>query len=159
MQQDKAYIQAWWKSPRGRFHRHISNAKKRGVGFRLTFEEWWGVWEASGKWSLRGRGRGQYVMARFGDQGVYEIGNVRICLASENLGERNRSHPISAEQASALGKVTWAKVPPEQRAAIMEARRSQRIYTPYSAETRTKLSAAAKINFRKRLRNERGQFV
>ena len=67
---------------------HKSHAKRRGIPFLLTFEEWWAVWEQSGKWEQRGFRKGQYVMARFADQGAYEVGNVRICTVSENALER-----------------------------------------------------------------------
>jgi hypothetical protein len=43
----------------------------------------------SGKWSQCGNRHGEYCMARFGDQGAYEIGNVRICSFEENCAERS----------------------------------------------------------------------
>jgi|ERR1043166_937293 hypothetical protein len=35
----------------------------------------------------RGTKVGQYVMARYGDQGAYEVGNVKIILSTENSRE------------------------------------------------------------------------
>jgi hypothetical protein len=67
-------------------------AKQRGIPFRLTFEEWLAIWTESGKLDQRGWRRGQFVMARPGDKGAYEIGNVVICLAEENRAERNRNY-------------------------------------------------------------------
>lgn len=63
-------------------------AKRRRIGFELTFDEWLAMWESSGKLKQRGCKKGQYVMARFGDKGDYEIGNVKIILHSENTKER-----------------------------------------------------------------------
>lgn len=63
------------------------NAEMRGVGWEMTIYEWWGVWEKSGKWSQRGRAKGQYVMARAGDEGPYKLGNVRIATTGENMRE------------------------------------------------------------------------
>lgn len=80
------------------YGKHKQHAKKRGVPFLLTFEEWWSIWDTSGKWLLRGHCRGQYVMARYGDRGGYEVGNVRICTCSENLAERNRLNPHLGKQ-------------------------------------------------------------
>lgn len=78
-------------TPRGKYARHRANAVRRGVPFNLTFEEWWSIWEASGKWAKRGPRKGQYCMARYGDLGAYEVGNVRIALCESNTADRNRS--------------------------------------------------------------------
>jgi|SRR3990167_4729451 len=84
------------------FQRHKSMAKYRGVEWLLTFDEWWFVWNESGKWSRRGRRKGQYCMARLGpDVGPYAIGNVKIQLSSENVGDGSRGLKRSAEQNTA----------------------------------------------------------
>ena len=101
-----AYQRQWFKSPRGRYHQHKSKATARGIPFLLTFEEWWDIWQASGKWKQRGTRRDQYVMARPGDQGAYERGNVRICLAGENTDEMRQGLPPRTKRS-----------PEEQRAA------------------------------------------
>ena len=62
------------------------NAIRRGIEFRLTYEEWLEIW--GDKLPLRGRTKGCYVMARHGDQGAYEIGNVKIIPREENDRER-----------------------------------------------------------------------
>lgn len=64
-----------------------SDANFRGIEFLLTFEEWLEIWEASGHLHERGRKRGQYVMARYGDKGPYAVGNVKIITAGENVAE------------------------------------------------------------------------
>lgn len=61
-----------------------NNANKRGIPWQMTFAEWWGVWERSGKFHLRGRHLGGWVMARHGDLGPYSVENVAICTHSEN---------------------------------------------------------------------------
>lgn len=66
------------RTPRGGYARHKESAKRRGVPFLLTFEQWWAIWEASGKWNLRGCKAGKYVMCRKEDKGAYEAGNVYI---------------------------------------------------------------------------------
>jgi hypothetical protein len=76
------------KGPHERFVEHKSGAERRGIPFLLTFEDWWKMWESSGRWNERGNRRHQYVMARFGDKGGYELGNVRICTAAENRAEQ-----------------------------------------------------------------------
>lgn len=66
------------------------NAIRRGIEFSLTLKEWWGVWAASGKWELRGRGAGRYCMSRIKDGGAYEPGNVYITSVEANGREYQR---------------------------------------------------------------------
>lgn len=56
----------------------------REIEWRLTFPQWWEIWQASGKWEQRGRGQG-CVMARNGDAGPYAVGNVYICTNGQNV--------------------------------------------------------------------------
>jgi hypothetical protein len=44
----------------------------------LTFDEWWTIWEDSGRWPERGTKLGQYFMMRKDYLGSYELGNVSI---------------------------------------------------------------------------------
>ena len=88
-----AFRRQWSKTPRGRYHQHKGKATARGISFLLTFEEWWDFWQDSGKWDQRGTRRDQYVMARFGDRGAYELGNIRICLSGENTDEMRHGLP------------------------------------------------------------------
>ena len=60
------------------------------IEFRLTFADWWQIWEASGKWDLCGKRSGQYCMSRYNDVGHYEVGNVYIQLTSENSRQANK---------------------------------------------------------------------
>jgi hypothetical protein len=71
------------------------NAAARGVEWNLTLWQWWTAWQESGKWEQRGREKGQYVMSRIGDQGAYEVGNIRIILCSENITEGYESTPAA----------------------------------------------------------------
>lgn len=74
----------------------------RGIEWKFTLAEWWAVWQASGKWSLRRRGSGGYCMSRHCDTGAYEPGNVTIKLNEENGREfqdrrraaMNRKRPL-----------------------------------------------------------------
>lgn len=75
-------------SPKGRYAMHKKNAEIRGIPWEFTFETWWAVWEDSGKWAERGRGG--YMMCRFGDTGPYSPTNVRIDTVVSNARERSR---------------------------------------------------------------------
>lgn len=63
------------------------NATNRGIGWQLTLGQWWAIWESSGKWDQRGRGRGRYCLARYADRGDYVPGNVWVCEFTENCRE------------------------------------------------------------------------
>lgn len=74
---------------KGRFTRHKANAKRRGVPFLFTFEDWLGCWRASGYWRVPG-----YVMCRLGDVGAYERGNVYIGTVRSNTRDRNHKYGL-----------------------------------------------------------------
>lgn len=63
------------------------NAHSRAIQWNLTLAQWWSLWQTSGKWEQRGRGKGKYVMSRINDSGAYEIGNVHIQLGQANSQE------------------------------------------------------------------------
>jgi transposase len=65
--------------------RQKNNALKRDVCWNLKLWDWWQIWQESGKWEQRGRGKGRYVMCRFGDTGAYEPGNVYIATCEHNV--------------------------------------------------------------------------
>jgi hypothetical protein len=60
------------------------NAKRRGIEWRLTFVQWWDIWQRSGHWEERGRGHG-FAMCRYGDKGPYAVNNVYIGTNAENV--------------------------------------------------------------------------
>ncbi len=71
-----------------RSQRHA--AYKRKIKFNLTFDQWhfWWVNELGSNWfKLRGRKTGQFCMARFGDVGAYELGNIKCITVGENHSE------------------------------------------------------------------------
>lgn len=78
-------------SPQYAFTKQKNNAKHRGIEWRMTFAEWWAIWEASGKWEQRGRTGDSYVMARHGDVGPYSPSNVSIVQFRANLSEARRA--------------------------------------------------------------------
>lgn len=110
------YCQAWnaanprGKSPlaheRRRYAVQKGDAKRRRIPFLLTFPEWLKVWTDSGHLHESGSFAGQYCMARRGDQGAYEVGNVRICTVEENHGEMRHGDAARAK-ISANNRVRW----------------------------------------------------
>jgi hypothetical protein len=65
-------------------------AKKRGIPFLLSYDEWQYIWDASGKWEERGRGSNKYCMARHNDIGPYAVDNISIITNHENLSLGNK---------------------------------------------------------------------
>jgi hypothetical protein len=124
-----------YRSPAYKFKQQRNSAKARGVEWLMTFEEWWGVWDASGKWSQRGHRDGQYVMGRHGDTGPYAVGNVSIITSNENHSvqrSRSRDLPIGVIQLK-NGKFRATRrsvfigdfsAPSEARAAYEAAKRA-----------------------------------
>lgn len=72
----------WIRTPKGIFSVQKRKAKQRNIEWKLSFDEWWDLWQRSGKWN--GRGVSGYVMCRNGDTGPYSIDNVRIDSFSSN---------------------------------------------------------------------------
>lgn len=92
---------AWDK--KNKYKRQAGAARQRGIEFKLTFDEWWHVWESSGHWEQRGTGIDQYCMVRNRGQGAFELGNVIIVTNRQNgqlaaagwdFGRKKRTGPV-----------------------------------------------------------------
>ena len=66
--------------------RSRKDAKGVAIEWKLSYEQWLEVW--GDDLPFRGNKRDDKVMARYGDIGHYEVGNVRIITAHENHLER-----------------------------------------------------------------------
>lgn len=96
------------QSPQQAFRSQRRNAALRGIEWRFTFAEWWSVWQKSGKYPERGRGKGRYVMSRPGDTGPYEMGNVLIVPCENNNREfMNRYWAEISDGSRVLTKTRW----------------------------------------------------
>ena len=92
------------------YHKQKNQAARRGIGFFLTFDEWYTIWEASGRLPERGRRKHEYVMARLGDVGPYAVGNVKIVTGFENKAEQRspwigRRHRDESCERISVGKL------------------------------------------------------
>jgi len=127
-------------TPRRRYIEHRENARKRNIAFLLTFDEWWDLWQQSGKWDQRGNRRGKYCMARFGDRGAYEIGNVSICPIETNRSERNENYPLQGSNNPAYGRDYWASASIEER-----ERRAANISKQFKGKTQSPAQITARM--------------
>jgi len=73
-------------TPQMRYRQHKANAKRRGIEFDMSFDEWWALWRPH--FENRGRESGQVQMCRTADDGAYRPGNVRIDSVESNQAER-----------------------------------------------------------------------
>jgi hypothetical protein len=58
------------------YTRSKADAKRRGIQFEFTFDEWKTWWLETGKWDKRGRKAGCFQMCRTNDVGPYNLTNV-----------------------------------------------------------------------------------
>ena len=86
------------------FKQQARQAKQRGIGWQLTFDEWLSIWNESGHLHERGNKRGQYVMGRTGDIGPYAAGNVYICTFAQNLRDARINNPASKVKKIGTGR-------------------------------------------------------
>jgi hypothetical protein len=123
------------------YRRHRNNAKVRGIPHELTFAQWLKIWTDSGHLYQWGKHSGQYCMARFGDEGSYIIGNVRICTVNENHAEMRHSCDTRFRMsADRIGR----RHTKEAKAKIGNANRGRTF--KLSEETRRRMSIAQKGN-------------
>lgn len=111
-----------------RYREHRHGAKRRGVPFLISFEEWATIWYESGRWEDRGVHRGQYVMARNGDVGAYAVGNVSIILATQNRTDSKVTDARRAQSSQPGENNPRAKLTARQVSHI------RRIYKPRSKQ-------------------------
>lgn len=112
------------KSIKIAFRQQRQNARNRGVAFSLNFAQFVSIWESSGKLQNRGRGAEKYCMARIGDSGAYEIGNVHIVTNAENA------------RAYAISKFGKPQRPKEEQGACLAYPGAKKPYIAYSKQKR-----------------------
>ena len=137
-----------------RYIRHKRNTIHRvdilgnPIEMRLTFEQWWEIWEASGKYNLYGKGKGKYCMSRYNDIGHYEVGNVFIQLHSANAGQAHKGKVVSDKTRQKLSNAhAGRKIPPElvaKRTAAKIAKGTTGKGRPRTTESKQKQSEAMK---------------
>jgi hypothetical protein len=121
---------------KNKYRWHRNNAKRRNILFNLTLEEWCNLWEQSGKWEQRGRGKDSYVMSRIGDEGPYEVGNVVIKTQAENAKEG------CAKMPKRIGFTHSPETKAKLSAKLIGNKR--RLGIPHTEEGRRKMSEAQK---------------
>lgn len=146
------------------YHDQKTRSAERGIPFLLTFEQWKKIWRDSGCMNYRGRERGKYCMARFGDKGAYEVGNVKIVKTEENRAEQvltdetrekmraaklGRKHTPEHNAKIAAGNLGRVDTPEtrERKSAVKRGALNPMYGRTASIETRAKLSAARRAEW------------
>ena len=101
------------------FVNHRSRARRRGIEFDLTYEQWKDIWFSSGHYEQRGVRKDEYVMARLGpDVGPYAVGNVVIQLSGVNNSDghkgqipANKGKSMPEEQKQRMGATKKGSIP------------------------------------------------
>lgn len=75
-------------TPLNDYRSQKSNSITRKIPWEINLSDWWRIWEESGKFNLRGRGKQLYCMSRFGDTGPYKKDNVFINLFRDNCRDK-----------------------------------------------------------------------
>ncbi len=78
-------------TPRERYSQQKSNARRRGIPFTLTFQQWWAAWEEKSG-AYEARGRGGWVMAQSVTDDGFIPGNVEIIPATEVFRREMDAH-------------------------------------------------------------------
>jgi len=72
-----------------------ATAKRRGIDFNITFENWKKWWISTGKADNRGRNKGCYQMCRLNDEGAYEIENIYCATITKNMQDKQLGKPLA----------------------------------------------------------------
>ena len=136
-----------------------SKAKYRGIDFNLIFDEWWNIWQQSGKWDQRGIRKGQYVMSRIADKGPYAVGNVKIQTVGDNNREAFNTHRVAPMLGKKHSEATKNKMQgrtspnkgkklsqeiKDKISAKLKGKNTRRTSKDFTPEWREKLSISAK---------------
>jgi hypothetical protein len=79
------------------------SAEKRGILWKLTFQEWYDWWLSTNHYHERGRKSDQYCMCRFNDIGPYSLSNI-YCDTNHNNSKLNgdakhfKKHSVSTKK-------------------------------------------------------------
>jgi hypothetical protein len=95
------------------FIKQRNNARRRGVEWQLTFDEWVAWW--GDDIELRGTGRDNLQMQRYGDKGPYALGNIKKGVPAQNsatvskCAANRRAEKARREHQAYLDALMWAK--------------------------------------------------
>lgn len=110
-------------SLREKYSRKKSNAKRKGIGFSLSFDEYVDLVRSAGLVASDIGRVGGYDLARYGDEGPYAVGNCRFITHGENVRERKRSRRMLAHFQNSVKAIHARRnaLTPEERSEIVRS--------------------------------------
>lgn len=135
-------------SPQNGYFQQKRNAETRGIAWEMTFPQWWKLWQDSGHWAYRGRGKYNYCMSRREDKGPYSPANVKIITNFRNTREGQTKFSQKVRRRDGLGLTT-------QERRIYEILQIG-IYSPTSISKLTGLSASTIGQIKQNLKGRLG---
>lgn len=102
------------------FYGHKYGAKRRGIRFDFSYDEWVGWWKHNlgPDWrNKRGTGN-KYVMARYGDKGPYAPHNVKCITHAANSREHYYPKKLTPKQVAIIYLNVWQREKGNSKAAL-----------------------------------------
>ena len=116
---DRYAIPAWLRL---RWAQHRQSARQRGIRFDFPLLRWSLWWREellkAGPGARRGSRRGEYVMARIGDAGAYEVGNVYLSTVEDNSRAAHLGKPERAGSRTGAHLAVRGDHHPRSRAVL-----------------------------------------
>jgi hypothetical protein len=124
---------------KSKYHDQKHQAAKRGIDFKLTYEEWINWW--GDDVVKRGNNADDLCMCRYNDVGSYELGNIYKDTRKNNSSEGVKNYTRTLEHSANLSKALKGRKAPnkgiahteEVKAKMSEARKgkgSRQVRTP-----------------------------
>lgn len=80
------------------------NAKRRGIPWEFTLEEWWAWWKIDDNWARRGVTKHALCMCRIGDSGPYSPSNVYCATNDQNKKDMDHDRRRQGIKDSWVGR-------------------------------------------------------
>lgn len=103
------------------YTRSKADAKRRGIEFLFTFDEWKSWWLETGRWELRGKKAGCYQMCRKNDVGPYAVWNVYCDTVEANSRLPHAGTKRPPEWVEKIGNALRGKVKSPSHAKALAA--------------------------------------
>lgn len=106
------------KELKRKYRAQRNGAQRRGIEWKLTFEEWVNWW--GDDIPNRGKTRFELQMQRYGDIGAYELGNIKKGIPKHNAATRSsvcqnrKSDKAKMEHEAYLNTLMWEPSAPDK---------------------------------------------
>ena len=137
------------------YHRQRYSAKRRGIVWDFTLNSWIEWWLNTGKAHLRGNKKGQYMMCRIMDVGIYSPNTVYCATNNENIKDaykynkdRKKKSFLSNESKIKISKALKGKYTQDKNSNYLgnkEIERRKNIIDKYDLSKHGTISQLARL--------------